>query len=380
MVADTPPTEGAPETGEAEPIDILRFLRENRPSLEEARSPKEIRLIEPLRRKLREHEGDLQTAGVAGDNLERLLGKYASELEKTLQDPRPYVDLGNRAYANGRMLEEVIGIIPTDRDLTLEDLGRVVRLDLDMDEFKTLNDYYGHRAGDEVLETLATVLKDGDAVKWIKEQDVLETRDKGKPTSIEFTAEGGEEFGGLLVFKEGVAEKKQGKILEEFKSRLQAETTAKFKEVLTQTKDGELRFLRLQEPPEGVMLPEGFIMESGLSFGSCSAREAAEYVEIDEQRTSFGEAVGKIRSQLYKVSDGKAMENKETRKSERWDTGEGSDARATAEISPRGRVDLLEKEKRDLIEARETLEERIEKLAAEKEGLQVELTKCQQGL
>ncbi|MBU1178050.1 GGDEF domain-containing protein [Patescibacteria group bacterium] len=381
MVTDNPP-DASPEAAESNPISILRFLSENRPDPERAKKPSEYRLIEPLRVRLHNYEDRLKEAGVPDEVVMELASEHASDLETTLQDPRPYIELGNRAYANGRLRDEVLDVIlASEQEPTLDDLDRVVRLDLDLDEFKTFNDYYGHKAGDNILHTFSETLKNGEAVSWLREQDVLTARDENQPSAVEFTVEGGEEFGGLIVFKKGTSSTKRQEILAEFTHRLQAEVAAKFKEVIAETTEGgELKFPRLKEPPAGVTLPEGFLMESGVSIGYASIKDIAEKVTIDETGETFETVIGKIRAQLYETSDGHALENKEVRKMARWESNEGSDAKLTAEISPRGRAELLEKEKNDLEARIEELRGEMQALQEKNDELQERLTRCEQGL
>ncbi|WP_394133288.1 diguanylate cyclase [Shewanella maritima] len=88
--------------------------------------------------------------------LEDIVGKRTSELEKAndklkhLVDRDPLTGLYNRRYAEGRF-EEIL-------DFCLRSEQAITFAILDLDYFKTINDSYGHLAGDEALRQVANLL------------------------------------------------------------------------------------------------------------------------------------------------------------------------------------------------------------------------------
>ncbi len=363
----------SPQEAKEEPqeggMDILSFLKEKRPPREmKETSPEQVGLIDSLKKKVDSYKNKLIESGAKEDAVDSLATEYAHELKQSQQDPRKYIDLGNRTYANGRLNEEITALIPEDRELTLDDLDRVYRLDHDLDEFKTINDYYGHKAGDDILHTYSEILKKGESVEWIKNTGLLVEKSENEPQAFEATVEGGEEFGGLLVFKEefspleledGTKLNSREEVVREFVKKIQKETKAKFKDLLAQKDaEGNPKYPLKGKVPEGIKLPEDFVVESGTSFGYASVKEATENIEIYEE-DDYDTVMQKIRSHLFERSDKRAYGDKLERKIQR-EQSDDINAKLTAEISPRGRAEMLERKNIELSEQTKKDQEKIE--------------------
>lgn len=340
---------------------IASLLKENLPP-KEARetSLEDIKLTKSLLKKVDDYKRKLEDGGAREDAIQDLTVEYARNLEKTQQDPRPYIGLENRSFYIDRVNEEIRSVIPEDRDIKTNDTDRIFRFDHDLDEFKTVNDYYGHQAGDEILKKYSEILKSGDAANWLKDLGVLDERDEDNPNSMEVTVEGGEEFGGLLIFREDFNEitleddkklKTREEVVQEFIKRIQEEANRKFKELLTQeNEDGSPKFPVKTKLPQGITLPENFVMDSGASFGYASMTEALNNATVSETEIGsdniYDIILDKIKGQLFEISDIRAQQNKEKRKVGR-ETSEDENKKITAEISPRGRAETLERQGRE---------------------------------
>lgn len=366
---EKPSIKESAETTKEGSIDVLSFLKEKRPSRENKEtSPEQVGLIEPLRNKVDNYKRKLEESGANPEGVLSLATEYAQELKQSQQDPRKYIDLPNRTYYEGRMREEITSLIPEKDELTPEDLDRAFRFDHDLDEFKTVNDYYGHKAGDDILHTYSEILKNGESIEWLQSTGLLEERSENDPQAFEATVEGGEEFGGLLVFKEDFSPLKlddgselnsREEVVQEFIKRIQAESKSKFRDLLSQKDDnGNPKYPLEGKVPEGVELPEDFVVESGTSFGYASVREATENITVYED-DNYDSVIQKIRSNLFEISDKRAYNNKLERKIDREKSGDAN-ARLTAEISPRGRAEMLERKNIELTEQNKKDQEKIE--------------------
>ncbi|MHA1570135.1 MAG: DUF484 family protein [Alphaproteobacteria bacterium] len=119
--------------------------------------------------------------GSATDFLERLAGIVAVCFENALNHERlkllglldPLTGIHNRRYFDERLEEETSRALRQTRPLSC--------LFLDIDHFKRFNDTWGHQVGDQVLQEVATVIK-----QQMRMSDVL-------------ARFGGEEFAVLLV-------------------------------------------------------------------------------------------------------------------------------------------------------------------------------------
>ncbi|GAB4544560.1 MAG: diguanylate cyclase [Phycisphaerales bacterium] len=107
--------------------------------------------------------------------------------------------LGNRAYFNKRLDEEINKSSRSKEPLTL--------VMCDLDHFKKLNDGYGHPAGDAVLETYASILRD-----QLRTYDI--------PCRY-----GGEEFAIILP---GTATPESANICERIRVAIEAQTWPKY--------------------------------------------------------------------------------------------------------------------------------------------------------
>jgi len=363
MTGDTSPPEEQVEAAvemESGP-DLLKFLQENRPKEDaEELDPEKIKLTRPLRIELAQYEKLLDNLPetLSLDSKDTLLARYAHKLEKTLQDPRDYVDLCNRAYAFNRLEEEILATIPYEGEYTRDDFDRVYRLDLDLDEFKPFNEYYGHGAGNKILETLSDILNGGESIQWLRDQGVLEERDENQPSPVVFNAESaGDEFGGMVIFKRGLPEARREEVIQEFVARLEKEAITRFKEVLSATDDKDKpKFpFDTSKLPTGMEseLPEDFVMESGVSIGYASVKDAAQQIEWDPEKEGFEVVISKMRNLLLEISDKRSRDNKAVKKQANINAPEGSNAKLTARISPRGEAEV---HREDLDWAKQKLE------------------------
>jgi len=86
-------------------------------------------------------------------------------------DGREYLKLPNRAFVVHKMKERVDKMLEKET-IRPEDAHSMARLDLDMNGLKALNDLGGHKSGDEGLKLVSEVLKNGETVRWLREQGI----------------------------------------------------------------------------------------------------------------------------------------------------------------------------------------------------------------
>lgn len=113
-------------------------------------------LVRELADKEDDFREDLKNAGIQGESLDNLADKYATRALEGIEGKRESRDDALTGLRNRRALEEEIPQI-----LGLEWRGKrdCSVLMIDMDDFKKVNDTYGHQAGDQVLKELAQVIK-----------------------------------------------------------------------------------------------------------------------------------------------------------------------------------------------------------------------------
>jgi diguanylate cyclase (GGDEF)-like protein len=125
---------------------------------------------------------------VAGRTRELAIANEAL-LEQSLTDP--LTGLRNRRFLGACMPEDVAQIQRVQRDAAMNNLARmklnidVLFLMVDLDHFKLVNDRYGHRAGDMVLQQMGRILKsiarDSDTlVRWGGEEFLIVARNTAR--------------------------------------------------------------------------------------------------------------------------------------------------------------------------------------------------------
>lgn len=86
--------------------------------------------------------------GISGVILQKILTEYAEEIRNEASKD-PLTNLWNRQYT-----EEIVNKYLSDKD------NNGVMFMIDMDDFKTINDTYGHIVGDEILIKMADILRE----------------------------------------------------------------------------------------------------------------------------------------------------------------------------------------------------------------------------
>lgn len=200
----------------------------------------------------------------------------------------------------GLMIEELV----KDKEVTIADLRKIVRVNFDLNGLKPMNDLGGHEMGNEGLRIFSDILKEGETTKWLEEAGF-----KVIPSS-----EGGDEFGMVIS---GIDNNRpiDDLLLQEIKNRYTQEVLSTPAGKLVDFKDEKVQSRLLESGKDQAYIDRAidanFEFKMSTSMGVARLDQALLEIEVSSEK-SYKDTVRALIGKMFGIADDQAIKNKTT--------------------------------------------------------------------
>jgi GGDEF domain-containing protein len=243
----------------------------------------------------------LKDEKVSTEGAQKIFDKVFDTNKALYIDNRPYVRMAKRSLSEHRMalmIEELV----KNKELTVLNLRKIVRVNFDLNGLKPMNDLGGHEMGNEGLRIFSDILKEGKTTKWLEEAGF----------TIIPSSEGGDEFGMVIS---GIENDRpiDDLLLQEIKKRYMQEVYTTPAGNLVDFKNKEVQKKILDSgKPQGYIdqaINSNFEFKMSTSMGVARLDQALLEIEVSPAR-SYKETVRAIIGKMFSIADNQAIENK----------------------------------------------------------------------
>ncbi|HEY4493044.1 MAG TPA: GGDEF domain-containing protein [Candidatus Paceibacterota bacterium] len=209
-------------------------------------------------------------------------------------DRREYLGMYNRRWAEHKISQYIRKVVDNPVEAS-KSLYTLMRVNLDLNGLKALNDLVGHEAGNKGLKLFANILNFGATTLWLRDELHLE---------VTTSAEGGDEFG-LVISGDLDLRKHKDEIAHKYFEEVYAADVSHFIDFGKPEVREKLLALGIADE-----VPANFLFRLSTSVGACLFGEALDRVDVSKHGARFQEIVGEITNAMFGVADERSMANK----------------------------------------------------------------------
>jgi GGDEF domain-containing protein len=243
----------------------------------------------------------LKDEKVSLEGAQKIFDKVFNTNKALYIDNRPYVRMAKRSLSEHRMalmIEELV----KNKELTVLNLRKIVRVNFDLNGLKPMNDLGGHEMGNEGLRIFSDILKEGKTTKWLEEAGF----------TIIPSSEGGDEFG-MVISGMGKDRPIDDLLLQEIKNRYTQEVLSVQAGKLVDFKDKVVQGRLLEAGKDQAYIDQainsGFEFRMSTSMGVSRLDQALLKIEVPTG-ASYKDIVRALIGEMFAIADDQALKNK----------------------------------------------------------------------